>query len=82
MFGFNKKIKKNLCNQEKLCYFEKQNQKDITMYDEILKSIEYSTNLSELFIAFKMLRKSEEDLTKEDYQELNQLIINKEVEWK
>ena len=70
-------------NQEKLCYFEKQNQKDITMYDEILKSIEYSTNLSELFIAFKMLRKSKDDLTKEDYQELTQLIINKqEVEWK
>jgi len=66
-----------------LCYFEKQNQKDITMYDEILKSIEYSTNLSELFIAFKMLRKSKDDLTKEDYQELTQLIINKqEVEWK
>jgi len=52
------------------------------MYDEILKSIEYSTNLSELFISFKMLRKSEDDLTKEDYQELEQLIINKQVEWK
>ncbi|MDC0009187.1 hypothetical protein OAE03_01370 [Winogradskyella sp.] len=53
------------------------------MYDEILKSIEYSTNLSELFISFKMLRKSKDDLTKEDYKELTQLIINKEeVEWK
>lgn len=52
------------------------------MYDEILKSIEYSTNLSEVLITLKMLRNSEEDLTKEDYQELNQLIINKKVEWK
>lgn len=51
------------------------------MYDEIKKLIEYSTCDKELQISYKKLRKSEDDLTKEDFNELEQLIINKEEEW-
>jgi hypothetical protein len=53
------------------------------IYDEVIRGIEYSRNLAELDIVKRMLSNAQEDLTKEDYQELKQLItIKKEEEWK
>ena len=53
------------------------------IYDEILKAIEHSNSMEDLHISYKMLRSTQDDLTKEDYQELEQLIIiKKEEEWK
>jgi hypothetical protein len=51
------------------------------IYDEIIKGIEHSRCLSELKVVYRMLRNAEDDLTIKDYQELEQLIINKEEEW-
>ena len=44
------------------------------IYDEITRGIEYSRCLTELDIVNRMLSNAQEDLTKEDYQELKQLI--------
>ena len=52
------------------------------MYDEISKLIEYSTSVADLHISYKKLRSAQDDLTKEDFEELEQLIINKLEEWK
>ena len=51
------------------------------IYDEIIKGIEYSRCLTELHIVYKMLRNSEDELTKEDYNQLESLILQKEEEW-
>ena len=52
------------------------------MYDEVLKAIEHSNSMEDLHISFKMLRGAQDDLTKEDFEELEQIIINKLEKWK
>ena len=52
------------------------------IYDEIIRGIEYSRGLTELDIVKRMLINAKDDLTKEDYQELELLILNKLEEWK
>ena len=54
------------------------------MYDEVLKAIEHSKSMEDLHISYKMLRSTKDDLTKEDFEELEQLILIKKEEekWK
>jgi len=52
------------------------------MYDEVLKAIEHSNSMEDLHISYKMLRSTQDDLTKEDFEELELLILNKLEEWK
>jgi len=52
------------------------------MYDEVLKAIEHSNSMEDLHISYKMLRSAQDDLTKEDFEDLELLILNKLEEWK
>ena len=54
------------------------------MYDEVLKAIEHSNSMEDLHITYKMLRSAQDDLTKEYFEELEQLILIKKEEekWK